>query len=144
MTNFRIFCSWVLGLIVFAFSDNLSAENSKSSADFSVQLIQLLECMFSTDPGLYGEASGVFFEAFLFQAVFMHSVKRSFEPFILWSFPAETVTTDRQMQNLDRLCNGSLLILRKLETIVLIEEPTPSTGTAIILVSVLFLSRWWR
>ena len=32
-------------LIVFAFSDNLSAENSKSSADFSIQLIQLLECM---------------------------------------------------------------------------------------------------
>ena len=33
-------------LIHFAFSDNLSAENSKSSVDFSIQLIQLLECMF--------------------------------------------------------------------------------------------------
>ena len=32
-------------LILFAFSDNLSAENSKSSADFSIQLIPLLECM---------------------------------------------------------------------------------------------------
>ena len=32
-------------LILFEFSDNLSAENSKSSADFSIQLIQLLECM---------------------------------------------------------------------------------------------------
>ena len=32
-------------LIVFAFSDNLSAENSKSSADFYIQRIQLLECM---------------------------------------------------------------------------------------------------
>ena len=32
-------------LILFAFSDNLSAENSKSSADFFIQLIQLLECM---------------------------------------------------------------------------------------------------
>ena len=32
-------------LILFAFSDNLSAENSKSSADFCIQLIQLLECM---------------------------------------------------------------------------------------------------
>ena len=35
----------------------------------------------------------------------------------------------------------SLLVLRKLETIVLIEEPPPSTGTAIILVSVSFESR---
>ena len=32
-------------LILFAFSDNLSAEKSKSSADFYIQLIQLLECM---------------------------------------------------------------------------------------------------
>ena len=32
-------------LILFAFSDNLSAENSKSSADFCIQRIQLLECM---------------------------------------------------------------------------------------------------
>ena len=32
-------------LIHFAFSDNLSAENSKSSADFCIQCIQLLECM---------------------------------------------------------------------------------------------------
>ena len=32
-------------LILFAFSDNLSAENSKSSANFSIQLIQVLECM---------------------------------------------------------------------------------------------------
>ena len=32
-------------LILFAFSDNLSAENSKSSADFYIQRIQLLECM---------------------------------------------------------------------------------------------------
>ena len=32
-------------LILCAFSDNLSAENSKSSADYSIQLIQLLECM---------------------------------------------------------------------------------------------------
>ena len=32
-------------MLVFAFSDNLSAENWKSSADFSIQLIQLLECM---------------------------------------------------------------------------------------------------
>ena len=31
--------------ILFAFSDNLSAESSKSSADYSIQLIQLLECM---------------------------------------------------------------------------------------------------
>ena len=45
MTNFRIFCSWVLRLIVFAFSDNLSAENSKLSAEFVLQLLQLLECM---------------------------------------------------------------------------------------------------
>ena len=32
-------------MIIFAFPDNPSAENSKSSADFSIQLIQLLECM---------------------------------------------------------------------------------------------------
>ena len=32
-------------LIPFEFSDNLSAENSKSSADFYIQRIQLLECM---------------------------------------------------------------------------------------------------
>ena len=32
-------------LILFAFSDNISAENSKLPADFSIQLIQLLECM---------------------------------------------------------------------------------------------------
>ena len=32
-------------MIVFAFPDNPSAENSKSSADFSIQLIPLLECM---------------------------------------------------------------------------------------------------
>ena len=32
-------------LIVFAFSDNLSAENSKLSAEFVLQLLQLLECM---------------------------------------------------------------------------------------------------
>ena len=32
-------------LILFAFSDNLSAENSKSSADFCIQRIQLLECI---------------------------------------------------------------------------------------------------
>ena len=32
-------------LILFAFSDNLSTEKSKSSADFSIQLIQLLKCM---------------------------------------------------------------------------------------------------
>ena len=35
-------------LILFVFSDDLSAENSKSSADFSIQLIQLSECMFIT------------------------------------------------------------------------------------------------
>ena len=45
MTTFRIFCSWVLRLIVFAFSDNLSAENSKLSAEFVLQLLQLSECM---------------------------------------------------------------------------------------------------
>ena len=32
-------------LILFTFSDNLSAESSKSSADFCIQLIHLLECM---------------------------------------------------------------------------------------------------
>ena len=32
-------------LIHFAFSDNLSAENSKLSADFYIKRIQLLECM---------------------------------------------------------------------------------------------------
>ena len=32
-------------LILFMFLDNLSAENSKSSADFCIQRIQLLECM---------------------------------------------------------------------------------------------------
>ena len=32
-------------LILFTFSDNLSAENSKLSADFCIQRIQLLECM---------------------------------------------------------------------------------------------------
>ena len=35
----------VAELIVFAFSDNLSAENSKLSADSGIQRIQLLECM---------------------------------------------------------------------------------------------------
>ena len=32
-------------LKLFASSDNLSAENSKSSADFSIQQFQFLECM---------------------------------------------------------------------------------------------------
>ena len=32
-------------MIFFAFSDNLSAENSKLSADSGIQRIQLLECM---------------------------------------------------------------------------------------------------
>ena len=32
-------------LIFFAFSDNLSAENAKLSADSRIQRIQLLECM---------------------------------------------------------------------------------------------------
>ena len=32
-------------LILFTFSDNLSAEKSKSPADFHIQLIQLLEFM---------------------------------------------------------------------------------------------------
>ena len=32
-------------LIFFAFSDNLSAENSKLSADSGIQRIQFLECM---------------------------------------------------------------------------------------------------
>ena len=32
-------------MIVFAFSDNLSAENSKLSAEFVLQLLQLLECV---------------------------------------------------------------------------------------------------
>ena len=40
-----MFCSWVLRLIVFAFSDNLSAENSKLSAESGHQRLQLLECM---------------------------------------------------------------------------------------------------
>ena len=36
---------WVPRMIVFAFSDNLPAENSKLSAEFKLQLLQLLECM---------------------------------------------------------------------------------------------------
>jgi len=32
-------------LIVFAFSDNISAENSKFSADSGIHGIQFLECM---------------------------------------------------------------------------------------------------
>ena len=35
-------------MILFTFLDNLSAENSKSSADFCIQRIQLLECMLLT------------------------------------------------------------------------------------------------
>ena len=37
-------------LIIFGFSDNFSAENSKSSAGFKPQLPQLLECMFEGSP----------------------------------------------------------------------------------------------
>ena len=37
-------------LIVFAFSDSLSAENSKLSAESGLQRLQLLECMFSLPP----------------------------------------------------------------------------------------------
>ena len=36
-------------LMVFAFPDNPPGENSKSSADFSIQLIPLLECMDDED-----------------------------------------------------------------------------------------------
>ena len=94
--------------------------------------------LLTADSGLYGEAFGVFFEA---QTVSMQPVLKDFSEPILWSshFLSETVTTDRQMQNLDRLCNNrSRLILRKLETIVLIEDPLYNTGTAIILVCFIF------
>ena len=36
-------------LILFAFSDNLSAENSKLSAESRLQRLQLLECMAMMD-----------------------------------------------------------------------------------------------
>ena len=46
---FEAYCQivsfWAFKLIVFAFSNNLSAENSKLSAEFVLQLLQLLECM---------------------------------------------------------------------------------------------------
>ena len=45
MTNLGIFCSWVLRLIVFVFSDNIFAENSKLFAESGNRGNQLLECM---------------------------------------------------------------------------------------------------
>ena len=43
--NFGLFLTHIEELTVFAFSDNLSAENSKFSADSGSQRNQLLECM---------------------------------------------------------------------------------------------------
>ena len=45
MGNCSVNSSKSTNLIHFAFPDNPSAENSNSSADFSIQLIPLLECM---------------------------------------------------------------------------------------------------
>ena len=55
-------------------------------------------------PGFMGEAFGVFFgtELSLCNRLFSGT-----------HFLAQAVTTDRQMQNLDRFCNNSRLILRK-------------------------------
>ena len=55
-------------------------------------------------PGFMGEAFGVFFETELSLCNRLFSGTH---------FLAQAVTTDRQMQNLDRFCNNSRLILRK-------------------------------
>ena len=84
-------------------------------------------------PGFMGEAFGVFFgtELSLCNRLFSGT-----------HFLAQAVTTDRQMQNLDRFCNNSRLILRKIKTIVLIEDPLHGAGTAIVLVC--FIRGWCR
>ena len=80
-----------------------------------------------------GEAFGVFFETELSLCNRLFSGTH---------FLAQAVTTDRQMQNLDRFCNNSRLILRKIKTIVLIEDPLHGAGTAIVLVC--FIRGWCR
>ena len=47
-------------LTLFAFSDNLSAENSKSSAEFKPQQPQLLECMGGTGKQNKGSSNDAF------------------------------------------------------------------------------------
>ena len=84
-------------------------------------------------PGFMGEAFGVFFETELSLCNRLFSGTH---------FLAQAVTTDRQMQNLDRFCNNSRLILRKIKTIVLIEDPLHGAGTAIVLVC--FIRGWCR
>ena len=42
----HLYFQHIAELIFFAFSENLSAENSKLSADSGIQRIKLLECMF--------------------------------------------------------------------------------------------------
>ena len=61
-------------LILFAFSDNLSAENSKSSADFYIQRIQLLECMNKAGRKLF---EGKIVRRYIFGKLGVHSIQIS-------------------------------------------------------------------
>ena len=85
----------------------------------------------TTESGLYGWAFRVFFERpLLSPKLFLCSQSKNF----LWPhFLARTVTIDRQMQNLDRLCNDCLWFWEKVETIVLMEGPLESALTTITL-----------
>ena len=53
VTHCRIVSFQRLRLIVFAFSDNISAENYKLSAESGLQRLQLLECMKSSSSSFY-------------------------------------------------------------------------------------------
>ena len=53
-------------LIVFAFSDNISAENSKFSADSGIHGIQFLECMQSGNPNIFNTVPSLASGSFVF------------------------------------------------------------------------------